>query len=84
MSEIGELRPGRDASVDLALRNLGARRSVRATLAIEKNGAPVYLSQERVSLSTDVPQRVSLAYELEASGDYILRISCTDVATEDV
>lgn len=37
-----------------------------------------------MSLSTDVPQRVSLAYELEASGDYILRISCTDVATDDV
>jgi len=82
--EIGELRPGPDATVDLVLRNLGERRAVRATLAIEKNRAPVYLSQERVSLSTDVPQRVSLAYELEASGDYILRISCIDVATEDV
>ena len=84
VSALGDLRPGGDSQVEVVLRNRGPRRALWATAAIEKDGATASLSQKRVSLSTDVQQRVTLPYHLEAGGDHVLRISCVDSHTEEV
>ncbi len=81
VQDVGNLIPGGDSEVELLLESRGVRRVVLMSVAIERDGAPVALSQRRISLPAGVPSRVALPYRIDASGDHTLTLRCLDAAS---
>jgi hypothetical protein len=81
VADLGGLLPAEAARMDLVLKTAGPRRAVQVQAVIKQGDDLVSHSQQRVSLASGVPQRIGLSYTLEASGEYGLTITCTDVAS---